>query len=294
MDSTEEFLNYLRFEKRYSPHTVQSYSTDLRQFSLFAEDFTGKGNLCEDGKIIRLWLAQLMSDGVTPRSVNRKITALRSFYKFLVREKRISTNPMSRIQGPRVAHRLPSFVEEKQMDLLFDEVDFGDDYPGIRNRLIVAMFYHTGMRLSELTGIRDGDIRLSEMTIRVIGKRNKERILPLTVALKELILQYLEIREQSFPTASSFFLTDKGKPVYSRLVYRVVNKALDSVTTLSKKSPHVIRHTFATHMLNRGADLNAIKELLGHANLAATQVYTHNTFDKLRKVYKRAHPRAEQ
>jgi integrase/recombinase XerC len=294
MDSTEEFLNYLRFEKRYSPHTVQSYSTDIRQFSLFAEDFTGKGNLCKDGKIIRLWLAQLMSDGVTPRSVNRKITALRSFYKFLVREKRISSNPMDRIQGPRVSHRLPSFVEEKQMDMLFDEVDFGEDYPGIRNRLIVAMLYHTGMRLSELTGIRDGDIRLAELTIRVLGKRNKERILPLTVGLKELITRYLELREVSFPAAPSFFLTDKGKPVYSKLVYRVVNKALDSVTTLSKKSPHVIRHTFATHMLNRGADLNAIKELLGHANLAATQVYTHNTFDKLRKVYKRAHPRAEQ
>jgi integrase/recombinase XerC len=239
-------------------------------------------------------LAQLMSDGITPRSVNRKITALRSFYKFLVREKRIRSNPMDRIQGPRVSHRLPSFVEEKQMDMLFDEVDFGEDYPGIRNRLIVAMLYHTGMRLSELTGIRDGDIRLAELTIRVIGKRNKERILPLTVGLKELITRYLELRANNFPVAQSFFLTDKGKPVYSRLVYRVVNKALDSVTTLSKKSPHVIRHTFATHMLNRGADLNAIKELLGHANLAATQVYTHNTFDKLRKVYKRAHPRAEQ
>jgi integrase/recombinase XerC len=294
MDSTEEFLNYLRFEKRYSPHTVQSYSTDLRQFSLFAEDFTGKGNLCEDGKIIRLWLAQLMSDGITPRSVNRKITTLRSFYKFLVREKKITTNPMSRIQGPRMASRLPAFVEEKQMDMLFDKVDFGEDYPGVRNRLIIAMLYHTGMRLSELTGIHDVDVRLSESSIRVIGKRNKERIIPVTSGLKELITRYIELRKVSFPVSPAFFLTDKGKPVYSKLVYRVVNQALNSVTTLSKKSPHVIRHTFATHMLNRGADLNAIKELLGHANLAATQVYTHNTFDKLRKVYKRAHPRAEQ
>jgi integrase/recombinase XerC len=293
MKETEVFLHFLKFEKRYSPHTVQAYTIDLQQFSCFVNESTGTDGLCEDGKIIRLWLAGLMEEGISARSINRKISSLRSFYNFLLREKKIDKDPMVRVQAPRIPKRLPVYVEEKQMNLLFEEVDFGEGFPAIRNRLIIEMLYHTGMRLSELVGLVDSDIRLSESVIRVIGKRNKERIIPVTQQLEATIAAYLEMRDTIFPAALRFFLTDRGQAAYPRMVYRIVNYYLNQVTTLTKKSPHVIRHTFATHMLNHGADLNAIKELLGHANLAATQVYTHNTFEKLRKVYKQAHPRAE-
>lgn len=293
MNETEVFLNYLRFEKRYSPHTILSYSNDLRQFFAYAESYTEKGEFCQDEKIIRLWLADLLENQVSPRSVNRKITALRSFYRFLIREKKVTSDPMARIRGPKVPKHLPQFVESVQMDFLLEQVEFGEGFEAVRDQLIIALFYHTGIRLSELVGLTDQDVRLEEHTIRVLGKRNKERLIPFSDEIAILVKRYREIRQEEWEGQERFFLTGKGQPVYQKLVYRVVHKYLGMVTTLSKKSPHVIRHTFATHMLNNGADLNAVKELLGHASLAATQVYTHNTFEKLKKVYKQAHPRAD-
>lgn len=227
-------------------------------------------------------------------SVNRKISTLKTFFKFLLRENNIKSNPMDKVISPKSSKKLPSFVEEAQIIKLLDEFSFGDDFAGVRNKTIIEMFYNTGIRLSELIGIKHQDVDINNNTIKVLGKRNKERILPLQVSFIKSLRQYMEIKTSQFPELQHdcFFVTDKGNKMYEKFVYRIVNKYLNFVTTIEKKSPHILRHTFATHMLNHGADLNTIKELLGHANLAATQVYTHNTFEKLKSIYKQAHPRA--
>jgi integrase/recombinase XerC len=296
MNYKELFLNYLQFEKRYSQHTIRSYQTDLDQFERYARHYLKdeEGFDRANVKVIRSWIAHLMESGMSARSVNRKITTLKTFFKFMMREQHVKVNPMGKVISPKSNKSLPAFVEEDKMDELLDTYSFGKDFHGTRNKLIIELLYLTGMRLSELIQLEDRHFDLYERTIKVTGKRNKERIIPLEQAAVGIIMNYLDSRKKEFPEPSTmhFFVTDKGKPVYPKFVYKVVNNYLRLVTTMEKRSPHVLRHSFATNMLNRGADLNAIKELLGHANLSATQVYTHNTFEKLITIYKQAHPRA--
>lgn len=233
----------------------------------------------------------LMESGVSPRSVNRKLSSVKSFFRYLQREG-LSDNPAATVRGPRTGKPLPAFVREEEINRLLDEHDFGEGFSGMRNRMIVEMLYGTGMRRAELIALRDEDVRLEEGVIRVTGKRNKQRQVPLFPELTASLREYLAVRAERFPEAEWLLVTDHGKQLYPSFVYRVVRKYLGLVTSLEKRSPHVLRHTFATHLLNRGADLNAIKEILGHANLTATQIYTHSTFEQLKKVYKQAHPRA--
>ena len=289
------FLKYLQFEKRFSINTIKSYENDFYQFSKFIES-NYKDCLIHqaDEKMIRAWVVDLMEKDFSTLSVNRKISTLKTFYKFLLRENNIQSNPMDKVISPKASKKLPVFVEEKQINKLLDDYSFGDDFAGFRNKTIVEMFYNTGMRLSELINIKNTDVNLDNNNIKVLGKRNKERILPLNLSFADSIKKYIHIRDREFSNLQHdyYFVTDKGNKLYEKFVYRIVNKYLNFVTTIEKKSPHILRHTFATHMLNHGADLNAIKELLGHANLSATQVYTHNTFEKLKSIYKQAHPRA--
>jgi integrase/recombinase XerC len=294
----DRFIQYIQFEKRYSFHTISSYRSDLVQFQNFlTNEYQLDG--CEQAtyQMVRSWLAEMMEHKLSARSVNRKKTALQTYYKYLIREGCITENPMSRVLSPKTSKRLPVYVEESQMETLFtgDHEVFSKNFRGIRDRMIMEMFYATGMRLSELVNLKETDIDSKQMTIRILGKRNKERIVPFGITLRKLIDDYLVKRTgilQNYPGCTYFFITEKGKKTYQKLAYRVVNYYLSAITTLEKKSPHVLRHTFATHMLNKGADLNAIKEILGHANLSATQVYTHNTIDKLKNIYKQAHPKA--
>jgi integrase/recombinase XerC len=287
------FLQYIRFEKRFSPHTVLAYENDLKQFFLFMNNLYETENPDEiTHPMIRSWIVDMMDKEISPRSVNRKLTTLKTFYKFLLRNQVIKTNPMIKVQSPKTSKRLPVFVDESKMNLLFTEVDFGEGFVAKRDRLMLEIFYATGMRLSELIGLTDNSIDIHNNHLKVLGKRNKERIIPFTNKLTSLINEYMEERKSITAKPDAFFITDKGKKLYPKFVYRMVTDRLGSVTTLEKKSPHVLRHTFATHMLNHGADINSVKELLGHANLSATQVYTHNTIEKLKQVYKQAHPRA--
>ncbi|MBN2742410.1 integrase/recombinase XerC [Breznakibacter xylanolyticus] len=294
MQFIHSFLNYIQYEKRGSHHTVTAYEGDLKQFYNFLESNQISDWSRVTFRHIRQWMMNLLDAGVTARSVNRKVATLKSFFRFLLREGVLETSPTDKISAPKIPKRLPVFVKEKEMDLLLDHVEFGSDYPGVRNKLIIDLFYLTGMRLSELSSLTIPDVDLSGGVIRVTGKRNKQRIVPFTASMKASIIDYLLIRNSSFGSSvgKHLFLTDKGAPVYNKLIYRVVTGHLALVTTLAKRSPHVLRHTFATTLLNHGADLNAIKELMGHANLSATEIYTHNTFEQLNTIYKQAHPRA--
>lgn len=295
MDNKESFLHYLRVEKRVSPNTLLSYENDLNQFEAFCgASASGAGIAEARTKEIRSWILSMMESGLSARTVSRKLTALRSFYNYLVKQEVIDVNPAARVRSPKQGRTLPGFVEEDKLARLLDETEFGSDFHGFRNRMIIELLYVTGMRLSELTGLRHGDIDLHEMNIRVTGKRNKERLIPFPPAYLDLIRKYAALKEKTFRQTGHdhFLVTDKGRPLYAKFVYNVVHDYLGLVTTMEKRSPHTLRHSFATHMLNKGADLNAIKEILGHASLAATQVYTHNSFEKLRTIYKQAHPRA--
>jgi len=233
-----------------------------------------------------------MEQGDAPRSVNRKLTALKSFYRFLLKEGAVENNPMRRVMSPKTSKRLPEFVDAANMSALIGRLAEAVDYPGMRDRIILEMFYNTGMRLSELLNLKESDIDFHSETIKVLGKRNKERLIPFTKKFSSLLKIYIREKENSFGISNELFLTDTGRKMYPKRIYLIVKNHLASVSTLDKKSPHVLRHTFATHLLNNGAELNAVKELLGHASLAATQVYTHNTIEKLKKIYKQAHPRA--
>lgn len=290
----ESFLSYLQYEKRYSKHTLVSYDCDLNQFFSFLLSYgIREDELVElNFKDIRKWIVFLMNDGCTARTVNRKLSSLKSFFKYLLRESLIQQNPMDKVVGPRQGKKLPSFVAEHSMVLL-QEVDFGEGFEGVRDRLVVEMFYQTGMRLSELMNLKVSSFDRSASVVRVLGKRNRERIIPVSNVLETLLDEYLGQRFLICSKEDGFLiLTDQAKPAYEKLLYRIVVKHLSKITTLSKKSPHVLRHTFATHLLNNGADLNAIKELLGHASLSATQIYTHTSFERLNVIYKQAHPRA--
>lgn len=290
----ERFIRYLQFEKRFSPHTVTAYKNDLDQFSQFIVSFQSE-LLNVTHQHVRTWIVSLMDDGIEARTINRKISSLRSFYKFLQREDLIGNSPMIYVRAPKIPKRLPIVITEQKMDNLLDAQDvFSNDFQGIRDRLIVELLYGTGMRLSELVNLSDHDINVYEQQIKVLGKRNKERIIPISNSLIKLIGDYqLHKLNQNFDTKSSaLIVTNQGNKVYAKFVYRTVNLVLSFISTHDKKSPHILRHSFATSLLNRGADLNAIKELLGHSSLAATQVYTHNSVEKLKSIYKQAHPKA--
>jgi integrase/recombinase XerC len=295
MDHKESFLQYLQVEKRYSPLTVRSYLNDLDQFDnhLKSKDLpSNPGSVTYHD--IRSWIVDLMENGYSSVTIHRKISSLRVFYRYLRKEALVRNNPIEKVVLPRMKKRLPSFVEENSLNNLLDNFEFGDDFQGIRNRTIIEMLYLTGMRRAELTGLRDHDVDINGATVKVTGKRNKQRIIPLLKSFTMSLDKYINARNEAFPgfRAEWFFVGNKGNKLYDKYVYNVVRKYLSMVTTIEKKSPHVLRHTFATHMLNHGADLNSIKEFLGHANLSATQIYTHNSFEKLKKIYEQAHPRA--
>ncbi len=289
----ETFLKYLSFEKRYSKHTVEAYRKDLLQFSDFlSSDF--EIDSIEEAKHpqIRGWIVTLMDNGISPKSVNRKIATLKSFYKFLLGREYIEANPASQIKPLKTEKDLPTFVKEDEITMLLDRVEFEADFFGQRDRLLLELLYSTGIRLAELQGLKESDVNFYENTIRVLGKRNKERIIPIGNSLIEMIGNYQKLKNEMGMVGENLLLTDKGESLYPMFIYRKVNKYLSAVTTLSKKSPHVMRHTFATHLLNKGADLNAVKDLLGHTSLAATQVYTHNSIEKLKAAFDQAHPKA--
>ncbi|WP_297092459.1 tyrosine-type recombinase/integrase [uncultured Draconibacterium sp.] len=293
MSYQESFINFLKYEKRYSTHTVTAYKKDLDRFVEFCTKMVGDFIVKDvDLKLMRSWVVHLMEQGNSPRSVSRKVSAVKSFYNYLLREQVVDSNPALNVPLPKVRKKLPNFVEETKLHHLLDDNLFEQDFRGIRDKLILSLFYGTGMRLAELIQLKDRDFNTSEYLIRVLGKRNKERIVPYPREINKLLEDYVKIRNKELGNPEGVLLvTEKGKPVYEKLVYRVVKNNLAKVTSLEKKSPHVLRHTYATHLLNNGADLNAVKELLGHANLAATQVYTHTTFEKLQQSYKQAHPR---
>ncbi len=293
---SQKFVQYLQFEKRYSHHTVVSYKNDINQFFLFIKNIYDIDDIKKiNYSIVRSWFVSLIENGLSSRSVNRKMTTLKSFYKFLLRENIIDENPMLKIFSLKTSKKLPVFVEEKKMELLFKNIKISDEFKDVRNILIIEILYATGIRVSELVGLKESDVNTKNCTIKVIGKGNKERIIPYNLDLNKLIHHYIDVKNNINIEENSieyFFITEKGNKIYPKLAYKVVNSYLSGVTTLDKKSPHVLRHTFATHLLNNGAELNAIKELLGHSNLSATQIYTHNTIEKLKSIYKQAHPKA--
>jgi len=294
---TDRFIRYIRFEKRYSDHTLKAYQSDLHQFQNYLETVYETAALEKASHfMIRSWLVSLLDNSCSTKTVNRKITTLKSFYKYLLRENVLQENPMIKVVAPRNAKTLPSFVKENDMNRLIRDIKFEDNFRGNRNKLIIQYFYSTGMRLSELINLQLTDIQMDSLALKVLGKRNKERLIPISKSLAEDTSLYLQNRSEIITELNSenkyLFITEKGKQTYPKLVYRIVTKTLAYVSTNQKKSPHTLRHSFATSMLNHGADLNAIKELLGHANLTATQIYTHNTIDKLKHIYEHAHPRA--
>jgi integrase/recombinase XerC len=291
----QPFIDYLKFEKRYSAHTVRAYQDDLEAFFCFLGNEFGEMKLSAIAPpMVRTWLAALKDEGMSSKTVNRKISSLRSFYKFQLRTGEVDQSPMTAIIGPKASKRLPVFVEQKDMAELFDRVSFPADWEGVTDRLILAILYHTGMRLSELVHLRERQVDEGIRTFKVLGKGNKERVIPVSPALIGMVGDYKRLKrvELEAPDTEFLLVGRKGRKLYPKYVYRAVREYLTQVTTIDKKSPHVLRHTFATHLMNAGAELNSVKELLGHASLAATQVYTHNTIEKLKDVYKKAHPKA--
>jgi len=291
------FLAYLQFEKRFSSHTIKAYQTDLVQFKAFLQEtYAIEQTRTIDHQHIRAWIIQLLEKQLTPRSINRKLSTLKSFFQFLIKKGKLEKDPMLKVIAPKVGKRLPAFVEEAPLQRLFEDVSFGNDFIGIRDRLIMDLFYQTGIRRSELIQLQISDIDFQGQAIKVLGKGNKERLIPINRDIRLQIENYLAHRKTTFPDIlelGQLFLTKKGKPLYPKLVYNLVKKYLSYVTTQEARSPHILRHSFATHLSNNGADLNAIKELLGHSSLAATQVYTHNSIERLKQIYQQAHPKAK-
>lgn len=290
----QAFLDYIIFEKRYSANTAIAYKEDLDQFLGYLEKTYGTLQLTDILPIyIRSWLAKMMEDGLSARSVNRKISTLKAFFKYQIRTGNLKVTPMATVISPRISKRLPVFVEQKDTDMLLGEIDFGDDFEGKTHRLIIELLYTTGVRRDELINIKEADVDTSGQMLKVLGKGNKERLIPLGNYIMGRIKDYILSKQELENADSKFLLTNsKGRKLYPKYVYLIVRKYLALVTTIQKKSPHILRHTFATHLTNKGADINAVKELLGHASLAATQVYTHNTIDRLKEVHKKSHPKA--
>ena len=291
---TDSFLDYLQYERNYSEETIKSYREDLRQFEEFAREEIGDSAPSEvKAELVREWIVSLMDRGYTSTSINRKLSSLRSFYKFLLRKGEVTVNPLQKITGPKNKKPLPAFLRESDMDRLLDEVDFGEGFKGCRDHMIIEMFYATGVRLSELIGLDNKDVDFSSSLIKVTGKRNKQRLIPFGEELKIAMTEYVDVRNEAVPIRTdAFFVRENGERLSRSIVENLVKRNLSKVVTLKKRSPHVLRHTFATTMLNHDAELGAIKELLGHESLATTEVYTHTTFEELKKVYNLAHPRA--
>ncbi len=293
MSYQESFISYLKYEKRVSSHTVTAYQKDLDQFVQYCTDIVGEFDINGvNSKIIRSWIVSLMDNNYSSKSVNRKIASVKAFFRYLMKNELLENNPSENVLLPKIRKKLPLFVEEDSLHHLLDDGYFSDDFAGIRDKLIISLLYGTGMRRAELLKLKDSDFNKDEFLIKVTGKRQKERVIPYPRSINKLLEQYINIRNREVERKTPFLLvTEKGEPVYEKLIYRVVNNNLKLVTSLEKKSPHVLRHSYATHLMNNGADLNAVKELLGHSNLSATQIYTHTTFEKLQNVYKQAHPR---
>lgn len=286
----DSFIDFLIAEKRFSEHTAIAYKKDIKQFIDYA-DITQEKELNEvTPRLVRGWMVELLENDYEGTSVNRKLSSLRTFFKWLVKEGVIAESPMRLVSGPKVKKRLPNFVQQKALDSHELDELFSDDFSGVRNRAIIEFFYQTGMRASELINLTDRNV--GSDSIRILGKGGKERVVPITKSLANWIEKYrLEKSQIEICNSSVFFVLDNGKPLYPKFVYNVVNRCLKSLSNLEKNSPHVLRHSFATHMMNNGAGLEVLKELLGHANLSATQVYTHNSFAKLNEIYSGAHPR---
>jgi integrase/recombinase XerC len=291
----EEFIQYLRYEKNYSTHTVVAYECDLSQFLEYVEHQFGLTDpTVLDSDMLRSWMVSLLEGGMAARSVNRKLSSLKTFWHYLQRTGAVTSNPFKKVIPPKTSKPLPVFLKESEMDELLNKDAPDEDYfPQVRDRLIIDLFYSTGMRLSELIGLTDETLDLNTCTLKVTGKRDKQRLIPFGPELKSSLRQYIKVRNEQIERKSDRLLVrNDGTPLYPQMVYRMVHQKLTEVGTLTKNSPHVLRHTFATTLLNRGAELNAVKELLGHSSLSATEVYTHTTFAELKKVYKQAHPRA--
>ncbi|WP_407522450.1 tyrosine-type recombinase/integrase [Lacibacter sp. MH-610] len=289
------FIEYLKYEKRYSVHTIRAYRDDLELFFQYLTASFGETSLKEiSASFIRSWLAYQKEKGDSAKTINRRISSLKSFFKHAMKTGSLSATPMTTVVSPRIKKRLPSFVEEKSMSVLFAHVEFPDSWEGQVNRLMLMLFYSTGMRLSELVHLKESQVDLSKNNLKILGKGNKERLIPINEELREELQQYLSAKKEKFSTEADHCLlvNEKGRGLHPRYVQTKVKQYLSLVTTAEKKSPHVIRHTFATHLMNNGADLNAVKELLGHSSLAATQIYTHNTIEKLKDIHKKAHPKA--
>lgn len=288
----QSFIDYLKFEKRYSEHTILSYRNDLTQFFQFLDGQFGTTRLDEiSPSLVRSWLASLKEQKTSSKSINRKISTLKSFFKFQLRMGTLMKTPMNAIINPKTGKRLPAYVEEKDMHHLFSSIEFPDSQQGRTDKLLITLFYNTGMRLSELINLQEDKVNFSNRTIKVLGKGNKERIIPISEKMVEHIREYIH-QKMTDRDCPYLLASEKGKKLYPKYAYLVVKKYLALITTIDKKSPHVLRHTFATHLANSGADLNSVKELLGHSSLAATQLYTHNTIGKLKEIYKKSHPKA--
>jgi len=290
----KSFLRYLQYEKNYSSHTVESYSNDISQFKCFVFGDEKFEPSTVDAVWVRRWMVSLMNEGYSPLSVNRKLSSLKSFFKYLCKYKFTEFNPIKDLKGPKVNKPLPHFVKDLDMSKLLSEWEGADIFESERDKAILDVFYTTGIRCAELVGLKNEDVDFYAKLIKVNGKRDKQRLIPFSDNLEEVMLTYLNIRNETIDTPgdNAFFVRKNGKNLSNSIVYNIVNKRLSEIPNLSKRSPHVLRHTFATSMLNNGADLNAVKELLGHASLSSTEVYTHTTFEELKKVYHQAHPRA--
>ena len=291
---TDSFFDYLLYERNYSEATIKSYRTDILELQKFGEEQLKDLTPSDvDAELVREWIASLMDKGCASTTINRKLSSIRTYYKFLLRRGLVEVDPLQKITGPKKNKPLPVFLREGEMNRLLDDVDFGEGFEGCRDHMIIEMFYATGMRLSELVGLDDKDVDFSASLIRVTGKRNKQRLIPFDEELRHSMTEYVNVRNEAVPVRSdAFFVRANGKRLYPSIVSSLVKRNLSKVVTVKKRSPHVLRHTFATAMLNHGASLDSIKELLGHESLATTEIYTHTTFEELKKVFNQAHPRA--
>ncbi|WP_276866488.1 tyrosine-type recombinase/integrase [Bacteroides heparinolyticus] len=291
---TDSFLDYLLHERNYAESTVERYKADVLELQKFGEEQLGSITPEKvDAELVRDWIAFLMDEQRCASTINRKLSSIRTYYRFLLRKGLVAVDPLQKVVGPKKKKPLPVFLKENEMNRLLDDIDFGESFEGCRDRMIIEMFYATGMRLSELVGLNDADVDFSTALIKVTGKRNKQRLIPFAKELEFSMREYVNKRNEKFPLRSdAFFVRKGGQRLYPGFVAALVKRNLSKVVTVKKRSPHVLRHTFATAMLNHGADLNSIKELLGHESLATTEVYTHTTFEELKKVYNQAHPRA--
>ena len=294
MAHIQDFIYYLKFEKRYSKHTNNAYKTDLNQFKNYLLTTYEESIENASGEMIRSWMMYLISASYSKRTLNRKLSSLRQFYKYLLRGNILLSDPMLRITSLKIDKKIPSFISRQEMEYLLDQVTYPDDYLGRRDKEIIEMFYNTGIRLSELIGLKIQDIDFSQSQLKVFGKRSKERIIPLLPSHSNSLKEYIRLKTKKFKESNYLFTTNSGDILYAKFVYRLVNSYLQGVTSVLKKSPHVIRHAFATHMINAGADLNAVKEILGHASLTSTQIYTHSSAKHLKVIYNQAHPRGDK